>query len=117
MDNFNKVLFDVSMVDYDEMQDVTTVRVSTTYGNADIATGQISYDESGKPTIVWTETRSHADFAPLDGEQLAKDVIAAIDAEREVFIDAETLRDLFDDVTPSGVTSPEGAGFKLIAKD
>ena len=110
----NQVLFDVEMIDYDEMSDATTIRVSTTEGNIEIATGQITYDEGGQAHVIWTKVREEEGYAIMDRNQLTVDVLDAIQCERESFVDAETLRDLFSDVTPSGVTTPAAAGFKLL---
>lgn len=95
--------FDIEMTDYNEATDVTTVRVSRTDNNLTLCEALVTFDADGDVGVMIGDV--HA--LPLIK---AREIREAIEAELSVHQSGpeghliETLRDLFNVVTPSGET-------------
>ena len=107
----NKIQFDIEMVDYDEMDDMTHVRVSRSDNNAEIAKLRIWWKDDGTMSADIQEATSII----ATPDHLIENMIEAVKSELDVHQAANenivTLRDLFAVVTPSGECRAIAVGF------
>ena len=108
-----KQTFDVEMTDFNELEDVTAVRVSTS-GNDSVtlSTGRLTFEDDTAPDFDHTKmprliyTADSGDSSP----DFALEVAATVQSELDTFQkgpngnDFQTLRDVFAAVTPSNMT-------------
>lgn len=92
--------FDVEMTDYDQIGDITTVRISDSETNATIAQAELFFDdEDGELACRLT---SDVMLPVLMENAIRKCVSAELSVHQQHSPHIETLRDLFAVCTPSG---------------
>lgn len=105
MDTFKKIVFDVEMIDYDTMNDATTVRISRAVDNGHISDAVLTWSEDAEPKL---EVAFQNETAIIPTPETFADAIAeAVVAELETFqkadpIHFDTLQELFEVIIPSG---------------
>lgn len=105
MDTNKNIVFDVEMVEYDDLSDATTVRISRAVDNGHIADAVLTWSEDAEPKL---QVALQNETAIIPTPETFADAIAdAVKAELDTFQKAdpnhfETLQELFEVVIPSG---------------